>query len=667
LATKRVGIGGGSANNPVKPPSPTRAGRGRGGVTGGAQPKKFTTEQAKAALVEYISAGYNIGAACDKIGYARKTYESWRAKDPDFKAKVDSVMATRKVDTGTREEKRKAAREMGFAAWSEKYLKTKVFPHAQQWIDVLEGREPSELHPAQTWEPAKRLTRLVVNTFPNAGKSTTLTMNYVTYRICINPGIKIAIISKTEGMAKDMVHGVKTRLTHPDHQELIKDFAPEGGFEATADEWSSGRVRLAAADRDPADKDPTIQALGLGSQVYGKRLDLVLVDDAIDSENAQQWRPQMKWLNLEVASRPGMAGRIVVIGTRIAPGDLYYQLRQGENFQSGKSPWSYLSQPVLLEDDPDPEKWVTLWPRATTSWWTEDEDCPCEQDVCKNGYGDGTYPRLDPVHLQIVRESADADTWNTAYMQLEVGTDAAFPPHAIQAATNKARRHGKDGGMQAVPEGKYVIGSLDPATSGAAAFVVGAVDRQAGRRWLYDAWNVKHPTPKELKDRVKAITIEFGVREWRIEKTGLLTMFTQDHELNTWLNARGVRLVPHYTGKNKHDTSFGVGSMAPLFGVYQQGEDGEQHMIVEPLIELPRHEGDIATLVNQLQIWHPDIDPKKTAIDLVMALWFFDIGCRDHVRTSDQQTRRRQFSRMTSPRDRQRARVYDLSQYQRAG
>lgn len=663
---RRVVTPGGSATNPSKPPTGARAGRGRGGVAGGAQPKKFTTEQAKAALVEYIGNGYNITAACDKIGYARKTYESWRAKDPSFKASVDSVMATRKVDTGTRDDNRGAARKMGFAAWSEKFLRTPVFPHQQQWIDVLEGRDPSNLHPAQTWEPNKP-TRLIVNTFPNAGKSTALTMNYVSYRICINPGIKIAIISKTEGMAKDMVHGVKTRLTHPDNQELIKAFAPEGGFEATSDEWSTGRVRLAAADRDPADKDPTLQALGLGSQVYGKRLDLILVDDAVDNENAQSWRSQLRWLNLEVASRPGMSGRIVVIGTRIAAGDLYSQLRVGENFQSGRSPWSYLSQPVLLEDDVNHENWVTLWPRARTSWWTPDDPCPCGQDVCRDGYEDGTYPRLDPVHLKIVRESVDTDTWNQSYMQLDSGSDAAFPAHALQAATNKARRHGRDGGMQAVPAGKHVIGSLDPATSGAAAFVVGAVDRQTGRRWLYDAWNVKHPTPKELKDRLKAITIEFSVREWRIEKTGLLTMFTQDHELNQWLTARGVRLVPHYTGKNKHDVDFGVGSMAPLFGIYQTDEEGEIHQIIEPMIELPRHEGDIATLVNQLQIWHPDIDPKKTPIDLVMALWFFDIGCRELVRSGDQTQRRRQFSRMTSPRDRARARVYDISAYQKAG
>ena len=661
----RVVSPGGTGANPKKPPT-QRTGRGRGGVPVGRQPKKFDTAQAKAALIDYLGNGYNIGAACDKIGYARKTYESWRKKDEDFRAKVDSVMSTRKVDTGTRDEKRAAARKMGFAAWSMKYLDLPVFPHQQQWIDVLEGRDPSDLHPAQTWE--KRMpTRLVVNTFPNAGKTTTLTMHYVAYRICINPAIKIALISKTESMAKDMLAGVKSVLTHPDYVDLIKDFAPEGGFEATSDEWSSTRIRLAAADRDPKDKDPTIQALGLGSQIYGKRLDLVLVDDAIEPDNAQEWRTQLKWLTLVVGSRPGMGGRIVVIGTRISAGDLYYQLRQGDNFQSKKTPWSYLSQPVLLEDDPDPEKWVTLWPKATTSWWSADDPCPCGTAECEFGYGDGFYPRLDWRHLEIVRNGVDVDTWNQAYMQLESSSDAAFTPYAIDASTNNARRHGKDGGMQSVPEGMYVIASLDPATSGAAAFLVGAADRQTGRRWIYDAWNVKHPTPKDLKDRLKAITIEYAVKEWRIEKTGLLTMFTQDHELNQWLTARGVRLVPHYTGKNKHDVDFGVGSMAPLFGVYMQDEDGEQHVVAEPLIELPRHEGDIQTLVHQLQIWHPEIDPKKTPIDCVMALWFFDLACRDHVRHADLNARRRKHNGLVSPRDQRRARVIDLTQYRNAG
>lgn len=656
MVKRYVPAPGGSGTNPKKPP------RSRGGVTAGG--KKFTAEQAKLAFIDYISSGYNIDAACERVERSRKTYEYWRKNDPAFRAKADAVMATRKVSTTDRDENRTAARAMGFAAWRWKYLGRRVEPHQQQWVDVLEGRDPSNLHPAQTYEKHSP-TRLVVNVPPNHGKTTTLTIDYATFRIVINPSIKIALVSKGADMAKDMLAGVKTQLTHPDHIDLIRDFAPEGGFEATSEEWSSSRIRLSASDRDAADKDPTIQALGMGSHIYGKRLDLVLADDVVDTENAQEWKKQLKWLTLDVASRPGMSGRIVVIGTRIAPGDLYSQLRKGDNFQSGRTPWTYLSQPVLLEDDPDPENWVTLWPQALTSWWTLDDPCPCGTYECQFGNGDGTYPRFDGKHLALVREGTDIDVWAQAYMQLDIQGVAAFPQHALSNSTNKARRHGKDGGLASVPADLYVIGSLDPATTGAAAFTVGAVDRFSGKRFLYDAWNVKHPTPEGLKDRLKAITNEFSVNEWRIEKTGLLTMFTQDFELNQWLAARGVRLTGHYTGKNKHDVSFGVGSMSPLFGIYELQEDGIQKEILPPLLELPRQEGDIQTLVAQLGVWTPDTDPKKTPIDMVMALWFFEIGCRDYVKGTQAVQRPRKYSRMASPRDRARATVVDLQQYRR--
>ncbi len=632
----------------------------KGGV--GPGKKKFTPEQAKKAFLDYIGAGYNIGTACDRVDRSRKTYEYWRKNDPDFVKAVDSVMATRKVDNGTRDEKRAAARAMGFAAWREKYLGLPVFPHQQQWVDLLEGREPT-LHPSQSYEKNKS-TRLVVNTFPNAGKTTTLTIDYVAYRICINPAIKVAIVSKVADMAADMVSGVKTRLTHPDHDQLIKDFAPEGGFMATADEWSAQRVRLTAADRDPADKDPTLQALGLGSQIYGKRLDLVLVDDAIDGENAQHWKKQLRWLSGEVSSRPGLSGRVIIIGTRIAPADLYFQLRDPKNFQSGQTPWTYLSQPALLEDAPDPEDWQTLWPRSTTSWWTEDDPCPCETADCQFGT-DGTFPRFDGVHLAMVRDGVDQDTWNQKYMQLEVGGNSTFPGYAIQAAVNKGRRAGREGGMQAVPHHEcYIIGSLDPATSGYAALLVGAVHRKTRKRYLYDAWNIKHPTPDELRNRIKAVTIEYGVQEWRIEKTGLLTMFTQDFELNQWLTARGVRLTTHYTGSNKYDTGFGVASMSPLFGIWQEFEDGELKMISDPLLELPRPDDSVGirALIDQLGYWTPELDPKKTPCDLVMALWFFEVGARDRTKVGQRKTHR-QFSGKTPPRDRAKAAVIHLDEF----
>lgn len=644
----------------VNPTGGTRQGS-RGGVSAGK--KKFTPEAAKRAFLDFVSNGYNIQASCDRVGRSRKTYEYWRKNDAEFRASVDVIMSTRRVDTNTRDDNRVAARLMGFSAWRLKYLGQHTFPHQQQWIDLLEGKDPSNLHPAQVYEKA-RPTRLVVNCPPNHGKTTVLTMDYTTYLICCNPGIKIAIISKTADMAEDMVYGVKTRLTHPDNQDLIRDFAPEGGFLATADEWSVARIRLASSDRDPADKDPTLQGLGLGSQVYGKRLDRVFVDDAIDGGNAQGWQVQMRWLQVEVSSRPGASGVVCVIGTRISPADLYWQLRNPENFQSGKSPWTYLSQPAVLEETPDRENWVTLWPRATTSWYSDLDDCWCNTDDCRHGDNDGLFPRWDGLHIGAVKDDLDANVWLQAYMQKEVGGNAAFPSYGIAAATNKGRRVGRDGGMFSVPEGCYIIGSVDPATTGFAGMLIGAIDKVTHKRYLYEAWNIKHPTPEELKNRMKAATIEYGVHEWRVEKTGLLTMFTQDFELNQWMTARGVRLTTHYTGKNKFETGFGVASMSPLFGTWQIMEDGDTKCISEPMIDLPRPDTDgMRALVQQLTIWTPELDPKKTPCDLVMALWFFEIGARDRVKSGGLRPGGRQFSGLVSPREKAKAAVYDLTEF----
>lgn len=644
----------------VNPMSGGKVGRGRGGM--GAGRRKFTPKQAKAAFLDYLGNGYNITAAVERVDRSRKAYEYWRKNDPEFRAAVDSIMATRKVDTNTRDDNRVAARAMGFAAWRLKYLGQVTFPHQMQWIDLLEGRDPQDLHQSQVYEKG-RPTRIVINCPPNHGKTTVVTMDYVCYLICTNPGVKLAIVSKTSDMAEDMVYGVKTRLTHPDNHELIRDFAPEGGFMATADEWSASRIRLASADRDPADKDPTLQGLGLGSQIYGKRLDKVFVDDAVDGENAAGWQKQMRWLQVEVSSRPGASGVVAVIGTRISPADLYWQLRNPENFQSGKSPWTYLSQPAVLDDSGPREDWVTLWPRATTSWYSDHDDCWCNTDDCRHGDADGLFPRWDGLHIGAVKDDLDANVWLQAYMQKEVGGNAAFPSYGIAAATNKGRRAGRLGGMYNVPENVLVIGALDPATTGFAGMLVGAVDRESNKRYIYDAWNIRHPSPEELKNRIKAVTQEYGVQEWRIEKTGLLTMFTQDYELNQWLTARGVRLSTHYTGKNKWDVNFGVASMSPLFGVWEDMEDGTHKMVNEPMIELPRSDGDgMRALVQQLTIWNPDLDPKKTPCDMVMALWFFEVGAREKAKVGGF-TARRQFSGLVSPQERAKAAVFNLNDY----
>src|SRR5687768_15552739 len=115
--------------------------RGRRNQT--ARKKTYTQQAAKDRFIELVQNGMNINPACEKVERSRKTYEEWRSKDPEFAAKVDQARQLRQIDhTAERGEK------LGFAEFRKKYLHTETYWHQLQWVDLIEGREPRDLHPA---------------------------------------------------------------------------------------------------------------------------------------------------------------------------------------------------------------------------------------------------------------------------------------------------------------------------------------------------------------------------------------------------------------------------------------------------------------------------------------------------------------------------------------
>lgn len=117
--------------------------------------------------------------------------------------------------------------------------------------------------------------------------------------------------------------------------------------------------------------------------------------------------------------------------------------------------------------------------------------------------------------------------------------------------------------------------------------------------------------------------IKFKPQELRIEINAHQKAYALDDDLRNWLSAYGCTLNPHFTGKNKWDTSFGVASMATLFGSLRDGRFQDNN-----LIELPSNEGSegLKALVQQLITWKPET---RNATDCVMALWFAIIRVRE--------------------------------------
>jgi hypothetical protein len=619
-----------------------------GGAKGNERrPKRLTTEAAKSVFIEEMGKGVLINAALDKIGYARKSYEYWRRTDSDFKARVDQARALRQPDKDTVRGER-----LPFAEFRRKYLKTETFWHQHQIIDILEGREPRDLHDAQTYSLARK-NRILVNIPPFHAKSMTVTVDYSVYRLCMDPSFRILIVSAGSVLAADFLYAIKQRLTSPDFIDLQKAYAPDGGWEQTAESWTENRIifgnDVRSEDGGGHEKDPNVQAVGMRSKIYGKRANLIILDDAVDGTNVSEYKKQMTWLRREVSSRLEAGGKLLVLGTRIAPVDLYSELMNPSNYANQKVPWTHFASPAILEEAVDYKDHVTLWPYATQPWVKpggEDlDECLCETEcgaspILKDGLE--LYPRWDGTHLEMGPRAENNNTeWALVYQQQSVSEDATFPEHAVRACTNGTRQPGllqanKAGHPYKGMHGLYVLHGVDPSIKGFAGHVVYAVDRETEKRYILTAWNQKAPTKKQLEDKMKEIALQYGVHEVRVEKTGLLQFFTQDATLRQWYSTRGIRFTEHHTGSNKWDASYGVSSLASLFGEYDKAWDnpgGEWRCITEPLIELPRTQNSdgLKALQHQLIIWTPDLDPGKVPCDMVMALWFAEVGAREHL------------------------------------
>jgi hypothetical protein len=577
--------------------------------------------EAKAKFLKALEAGASVKEACAAVGRVVKTYEDWRRLDPDFLRQVEIIRAVQ-GRTGP------ASAVPDFATFRKKYFHSETFAHQLQWIDVLEGREPRELHPAQTYERGKS-NRIIVNTPPEFSKSTVITVDYVTYRIVKDPNIRILLVSKNQKMAVKFLYSIKNRLSHPMYSDLIKDFAPAGGFKDTSETWTSDMIYLGQDARDDgSQKDPTVQALGMGGQIYGARADLIILDDCVILSNAHEYDKQIDWINQEVATRLGSKGALLVVGTRVSPNDLYSELRKPERYSNGASPWTYLSQPAVLEFGDDPSEWKALWPRT-------DRPCGC-RDICNDSEEpgpDGLHPKWDGPHIADRRAQVSARTWSLVFMQQQIADDSVFPEYAVTGAvtgrqpgplspnTIGARRDGM--------EGLYVVAGLDPAMTRATAAVVMGVDRQTKMRYVLDVHNENAMTPLEIRNLIKEWTIKYGISEWRIEKNAFQLFLTQDEEINEFVRGIGCTIKEHYTGRNRLDADFGVASMAGLFGEYKREESSMTwRQVIKPLINLPspKHIERVKQMISQIVAWEPQT---KNPHDIVMALWFAELRARE--------------------------------------
>lgn len=583
-----------------------------------ARPVNRSTKEKKDTILNYMRKGIPMSKAILDLGITKQAVQYYKDSDKVFREEYKrlSLMESAESMAGTVE-------VPDFPEFCEKYLDTKLFNHQLQWYDILEGREPRNLHPAQFYKPGDP-GMIIVNTPPEHSKSTTITVNYTTWRICQDPNIRIIIVSQTQEMAKRFLRAIKDRLAgaNPSYRKLQHDFAPDGGFDANSASWTADSIYVNAEARDSGEATPTVQALGMNGQIYGNRADLIILDDTVTGKNAHEFEKQIDWIQREVINRltyPG--GVLLLVGTRLAPVELYSEIQKPEWYgQDEESPWTYLTQPAVLEFADSPDDWVVLAP------WTNRPPVSLGTRKLVQPNEDGLYPWHSGKALARRRATSSALNWKMVYQQEQVVEDAIFPADKVAASIDGMRAAGlmspgAPGHRSHGMDGLYVVGGFDPAITGHAAAVVLGVDRMSGMRYVLDVWTAPNQKPDDLFDKLKDWTVKYHMHEWVIEKNAMNLMVTQNRDLRNFLGSRGTILKEHFTGANKNDADFGVASMSMLFDGAKEGRG---------LIRLPsrsQNEG-VKALVEQLTTWFPQSKAKQ---DTVMALWFAETRARELV------------------------------------
>jgi len=610
---------------------------------------KGESAKKKKNFLTAIANGMTVNAASEVAGVKADTVKYWVKSDDQFRSDLDDAKVKRDNVRAGSDTADKF--NLSFEDFSQDYLEMKVFPHQQNFISLLEKGEPAWVHDSMVYEPATR-NRVLINIPPEHAKSTTITVNYSTYRIALDPNVRIIIVSKTLYKAREFVYAIKQRLSHPRWSKLQKTYGPDGGWKDDADTWKTDTVYLGAETRDSSEKDPTLQALGMGGQIYGARADLIILDDCITGANAHEWEKQIKWLQQEVITRLGKNGKLLIVGTRIASNDLYRELRNPEHWSGGKSPFTYLAMPAVLETHEDPKDWVTLWARSDRPWDGDEDTTPDS---------DGLYQKWDGPTLFNRRSEVTPSTWAMVYQQQDVEDDSIFPPLAITGCVNGMRKIGplsfKAPGHPNGGNFRIVMG-IDPAMAGATAAVIVAADVETNQRYLLDAINMTEPTPAKIRELIEEWTLKYQPNVVVAEKNAFQLFLTKDEAIRDFLSSRGIQFREHFTGNNKWDVDFGVASMAPLFGIVREGKfEKNSNLIHLPSTE--RSEG-MKALINQLIIWKPDMK-KKQASDMVMALWFTELVIREWLERKNY-TQRYTTSRWHSMKQLNTRQVVDLDE-----
>ena len=500
---------------------------------------------AKECFLELLRHGYNYSQAATYLGYdGAKWWANSKVKDPEWADKA------------------RAIRDGEYTEWEYPDLSNMTFEEFCWRYGGFHLAEHQLRIAAALNDPYGKLVMILAH--PEAGKSTVVSLWYVLYKIAQDPDIRVALVSKSSEKANDLLRRIKRYLTEPhlyEHTEgnLIEDF---GGWQPLHGELEWSATRIFVRHRKSGERDPTVQALGIGKQIYGIRLDLLILDDSLvlDNQKSQTQRDHLdQWFTAEARSRV-QQGQTVICGTRLFPLDLYGQWRKA---LAGHPLYREVIIPAILDEFTEDER--PSWPE----YWTLDGFDQTETLADGEEVVVGYRPGLRDIRSEVM--ARNVDQWRLVYQQEDVETTSAIfrPDHVTSAFDLGANRpRGR------VLENEVLILGVDPATTGRAAAVLLAYNPETRVRTVIDMYVGRNLGATGIRQK---LFYQF----WEKYKDHGMTTVVEinfaptlmgDESFMARAEEYGVTVRPFRTlarGRkigSKWDEEYGIAAMAALFG-----------------------------------------------------------------------------------------------------
>ena len=376
------------------------------------------------------------------------------------------------------------------------------------------------------------------------GKSLTLDVKYLIWRIVTNRTLRVALLSRSEEQVRSKLWVIESHLTS--NEKLIKDF---GAFKD--DKGWSLNDGILTIKRPPGVDGPTVTIKGLLGELENRRFDLIILDDIIswkDYINNKMHESILRWYREIMSTRLPADGELKIIGSPIEKEDLYEEL-----IDQGRMP-AFIYSALKLKTDKsfllskkqvaelfDPNKFK---PKELESLWPE--EWTVEQMINK----------INDVTLL---------TGNKKYLCRYVSERSFSVVEMIKKSKNESLgAFTLDRFQKLYPDFKRVIG-VDPGSGAVAgtffALAVLGYSQEGGTMVLLDLLKKRIPSAAQ-RDIIKEKSNQWQPERIIIENDTLLATILSLWELDTAFS--NLPWMPLRTGTEKYSPTVGLTALTGM-------------------------------------------------------------------------------------------------------